>query len=149
MLMWGTAMTGHPVCKSLTVPVALNILALVVQAHVVKPLWVNKDYSRSHSPGSYSSMPECSQVAAASTTGVCIVTTNNLCNMLYMSHFFVDRWQGAGSVPNTHFQKARLLAKYYTTDDQKHMVSVLGTMLLTYVLPRNIGESLVRKFPFF
>ena len=49
----------------------------------------NKDRSHSCSPGSSSSMPECSQAAAASTTGVCIVTTNNRCNMLYMSQFFL------------------------------------------------------------
>lgn len=50
--------------------------------------------------------------------------------------------------------QARLLSKHYTPDDRKYIVSVLGTMLLTYVERASkkhcliVGESLVRKFPF-
>ena len=50
--------------------------------------------------------------------------------------------------------QARLLAKQLTPDDRKYMVTVLGTMLLTYVEKASkrqclgVAQSLVRKYPF-
>jgi hypothetical protein len=54
--------------------------------------------------------------------------------LYYLIFVAMCTWQGA--FPISTFRKytqARLLSKQYTPDDRKYMVSVLATMLLTYV----------------